>query len=129
MSRDRGIRLQNALAAYLRQWWPAAESAGSGRNGSDVIGTPGIMWECKTATDFKRDFKPTQWVEQSRMHARLSELDGIPVPVVVYYPAGVGAENTGNTLAIMPLHVLMRLLIESDHTPVTPDMVTQLEKL
>ena len=27
VSRDRGVRLQNALAAYLRTWWPDAASA------------------------------------------------------------------------------------------------------
>lgn len=113
MTRQRGNRLQNALAAYLRQWWQHAESAGAGRQGTDVLSTPGVVWECKTAVDFKRDFKPTAWVKQSIGHA---EDDG-DVPVTVYFPAGVGEANTAHVLAIMPLHVLMRLLTEAGYTP------------
>lgn len=118
MTRDRGNRLQNALARYLTTWWPHAESAGAGRNGTDVLGTPGVAWECKTATDFKRDFKPTQWVRQSLGH----DVAGIwgpkdPVPIVVYFPSGIGEQNTAHALAILPLHVLMRLLTEGKYTP------------
>lgn len=125
MSRARGNALQNALAAYLTRWWVHAESAGAGRNGTDVLGTPGVKWECKTAADFKRDFRPAQWVQQAKGHAAC---DGYPpgdcdsdcdtdVPVVVYFPPGIGAQNTANTMAIVPMHVLMRLLTEAHYTP------------
>lgn len=112
MSRARGNRLQNALAVYLARWWPHAESAGAGRNGTDVLGTPGVVWECKTAMDFKRDFRPAAWVAQAAGHARAGD-----VPVVVYFPPEVGAANTGNTLTIVPLHVLMRVLVEAGYAP------------
>lgn len=125
VTRDRGNRLQNALAAYLTRWWVHAESAGAGRQGTDVLGTPGVVWEAKTASNFKRDFRPASWVEQSIRHALarhwLNEETGRsmppPVPVVVYFPPGIGAQNTGNALAIVPLHVLMRLLEEAEYTP------------
>jgi hypothetical protein len=113
VSRARGNALQNALARYLAAWWEHAESAGAGRNGSDVLGTPGVVWECKTAVDFKRDFRPAAWVKQSFSHAI-----GIdPIPVVVYFPPGIGEANTMHALTIMPMHVLMRLLIEAKYTP------------
>lgn len=116
MSRDRGIRLQNALAAYLRQWWPSAESAGSGRPGSDVLGTPGIVWECKTATDFKRDFKPTVWAAQAERHLGApAEFMPHMVPVTVYFPAGIGARSAEATIAMLPLGVLVRLLREAGY--------------
>ena len=123
MSRARGNVLQNALARYLTSWWPHAESAGAGRQGSDVLGTPGVVWECKTAYDFKRDFRPAAWVEQARQHAHARDLvlDGhahpnlVPVPIVVYYPAGLGEANTGNALAIVPLHVQVQLLKEAGY--------------
>lgn len=120
MSRARGNSLQNALAAYLAAWWPHAKSAGAGRNGTDVLGTPGVMWECKTAVNFKRDFKPGAWVKQASTHGTPEPyLDGPwpPVPVVVYYPQGIGAANTANTLAIVPLHVLMHLLEHAGYAP------------
>lgn len=115
MSRSRGLRLQNALAAYLTAWWPYAESAGAGRPGTDVKGTPGIAWECKTADDFKRDFEPTAWVKQAKSHVVNG---GYPqdVPVVVYFPRGIGEQNTANTLAILPLHALMQLIAEAGYT-------------
>ena len=124
MSRARGNLLQNALASYLTRWWPHAESAGAGRNGSDVVGTPGVVWECKTANDFKRDFKPTAWVRQAQSHGICLDcgqpcMPGCtePVPVVVYFPQGIGAANTANTLAIVPLHVLMNVLEQAGYAP------------
>jgi len=119
VTRARGNRLQNALAAYLTAWWPHAESAGAGRNGTDVLGTPGVVWEAKTASDFKRDFRPAAWVAQSVEHAvgvyaRTGEM---PVPVTVYFPPGIGERNTAHALAIVPLHVLMQLLTEGAYTP------------
>jgi hypothetical protein len=93
--------LQNALAAYLRQWWPDAESAGAGRPGSDVLRTPGFVWENKTP----RRFDPYVWVKQAAGHARGGE-----VPVCVYWPDGVGDRRPELALGIMPLPVLMGLI-------------------
>jgi hypothetical protein len=108
VSHDRGLRLQNALAAYLRAWWPLAESAGAGRNGTDVTNTPGIVWESKTA----REFKPTMFVRQARTAAQ-----GHAVPVVVYWPDGCGAKSAGEALAILPLAQLMEVLEAGEYTP------------
>jgi hypothetical protein len=122
MSRARGNVLQNALARYLTRWWEHAESAGAGRNGSDVLGTPGVVWECKTAFDFKRDFRPAAWVKQSIGH-RQDDMGASwnPVPVVVYFPPGVGADRTDHAMAIMPMHVLMQLLVQAQYTPAHND--------
>jgi hypothetical protein len=122
VTRARGNRLQNALAGYLTAWWPHAESAGAGRNGTDVLGTPGVVWECKTASEFKRDFRPADWVRQARSHATVTALASEtfiprPVPVVVYFPPGIGEANVDNTLAIVPMHVLMQLLTQAGYTP------------
>ncbi len=108
MSRDRGIRLQNALAAYLRQWWPSAESAGSGRPGTDVLGTPGIVWECKTSGKGSRNIGA--WIDQAGSHARSDD----DVPVVVYWPPGIGERRVELTVAMLPLGELVRLLAASE---------------
>lgn len=119
MSRARGSVLQNALARWLAaNGWPHAESAGAGRNGSDVLGTPGVVWECKTAYDFKRDFRPSAWVAQSKTHAMALAAGGersCQVPVVVYFPPGVGEASTEHALAIVPLHVQVQLLKEAGY--------------
>lgn len=109
MSRDRGIRLQNALARYLTQWWPSAESAGSGRPGSDILGTPGIVWECKTA----RQFAPAEWCRQATRHVS----DG-QAPVTVYFPDGMGEKRIDLAMAIMPLADMVILLAAAGY--VTP---------
>lgn len=111
MSRDRGIRLQAALAAYLRRWWPSAESTPNGRGGTDILGTPGVAWECKTA----KDFSPAAFVRQAKAHRLLD--DGEVLPVAVYFPPGFGARSTGDVLAILALDDLMGLLTETGHAP------------
>lgn len=111
MSRAKGSAMQQALARYLRPWWPHAESTGSGRNGRDITGTPGVAFEVKTADDFKRDFKPTIWMRQARANASAD------VPVVVYYPRGIGAESTDAALAILPLAELMPVLEAGAYAP------------
>jgi hypothetical protein len=102
MSRDRGVRAPNWLARYLNtNGWPQAEATGSGRNGTDIQGTPGIVWENKTA----REFRPAQWVRQARAHAWADQ-----VPVCVYWPDGVGEGSPGAAMGILPLPVLVGLL-------------------
>jgi hypothetical protein len=112
MSRARGNDLQNQLAKYLQKWFPHAESAGAGRNGTDVLGTPGIAWENKTAIDFRRDFRPLAWVAQARMNAGSND-----VPVVVYWPRGVGAKSADQAMAILPMGQLMRVLEQAGYAP------------
>jgi len=135
MTRARGNRLQNALAGFLSIWWPHAESAGAGRQGTDVLGTPGVVWECKTASDFKRDFRPAAWVAQAKTHAlcRCAQIcapgcdgDSGNVPVVVYFPPGIGERNVDAALAIVPMHVMMHLLTEARYAPAPGKKATAL---
>lgn len=107
MSRARGLVLQNSLARYLGQWWPLAESAGAGRPGTDISGTPGIVWENKTA----REWRPAQWVRQAAGH-RTAASD---IPVVAYWPDGVGSQRPNCVMAIVPLPVMVRLLLEAGY--------------
>lgn len=121
MSRKRGLNLQNALARYLQQWWPSAESAGAGRPGTDVLGTPGVVWENKTADEFE----PLAFVRQAVSHAKVLHLNGIPVsangflasdiPITVYWPRGVGEQSVEATLSIVPTGIIIRLLIEAGY--------------
>jgi hypothetical protein len=110
VSRARGVALQLALARYLTAWWPGAESAGAGRNGTDILGTPGIVWECKTA----REFRPLQWCRQARRHA--TDNDEYPyTAVTVYLPDGLGERSMGAALAMMPLDDMIDLLVQAGY--------------
>ena len=107
MSRARGLVLQNALASYLRtNGFPGAESAGAGRPGTDITGTPGIVWENKTAGQLRIK----QWVAQAQSHAK----GGTDLPVTVYWPDGVGESRPELAMAIIPLRDLVQLLTSLD---------------
>jgi len=128
VSRDRGVRLQNALAAYLRTWWPAAESAGSGRQGRDVLHTPGVWWENKTGAD--GEHRPGQFMRQALKGAAgdgCMACDGAcghhDLPVVVWWPPGVGAERPDKAIAMVPLDTLMHLLELAEYTPHNEDVI------
>ena|SRR5215475_245380 len=120
MSRERGVRLQLALARYLQRWWPNAESAGSGRNGTDITGTPGIVWECKTA----REFRPLEWCRQASMHTLCNckticapgcDGDTGAIAVTVYLPNGLGEKSMDTAIAMMPLSAMTWLLTKAGY--------------
>lgn len=75
--------------------------------GTDIIGTPGIDWEVKTANEFK----PTGFVAQAKGRARRAE-----IPIVVYIPNGCGESNVEYSLAILPLHNLVAILDDGGYT-------------
>lgn len=126
MSRDRGLRLQNALADYLRNWWPDAESAGAGRQGRDVLRTPGVWWENKTGAD--GEHRPGQFMRQAvkgALEAAHPEgpTHGHDIPVVVWWPPGVGNMRPELAVAMLPLTELMDLLVLAEYAPARKDVI------
>ena len=60
--KHRGMRTQRLVADHLAtRGWPYAESAGAGRSGADVTGTPDIAVEVKARTGFD----PLAWIRQA----------------------------------------------------------------
>lgn len=113
MSRGRGLNLQNELAKYLAaNGWPSAQSVGSGRGGMDVLGTPGIAWENKTADEFR----VLEFTRQARAQA-----GALDVPVVAYWPRGSGAMSVAHIPTIIPLAWSVRLLRGSGYGEPLPD--------
>ena len=115
MSRIKGVNAQRWVAEYLQAWWPLAEAVGSGRHGTDILNTPGVAWEVKTAAEFR----PLTFVKQA--HA----FSGADLPIVVYIPVGCAERRIASALSIMPLSRQMGLLAEAGYTP-QPDPVTRL---
>ena len=119
------MRLQNALAAYLRTWWPDAESAGSGRNGRDVLHTPGVWWENKATAD--GEHRPGQFMRQAVKGAaqeyRQADAPHPELPVVVWWPPGIGQARPENAIAMLPLDELMHLLELAEYTPPNKDVI------
>ena len=122
MSRARGHVLQRAFAHYLTAWWPSAESTPNGRPGRDVLGTPGVWWEVKSSL---AGTSPAAVVAQAVKGAseeakRLLGTDkpGVQcLPVVVYFPPGIGAARPDRAIAMLPLPELMQLLVDAGYAP------------
>ena len=97
--KQRGYDTERLVAA---QWqadgWPHAEVVrGQGR---DLTGTPGVAVEVKA----RRGFAPLEWMRQA---ARNGDGD---LPVVIVRPDGAGPATVDDWPAVLPHHVLRRLL-------------------
>jgi hypothetical protein len=96
--KHRGYRTQKVVAEYLKTWWPYAESAGAGRQGSDILGTPFDI-EVKA----RAGFNPLEAVKQ--LKSRKSNKLGF----VVLRMNGQG-EKAEDYIALMPLSDLIGIL-------------------
>ena len=111
--KHRGMRTQLLVANHLAaRGWPHATSAGSGRPGVDVLGTPDIACEVKA----RANLDPLAWVKQAEKDA-----DG-RLPFAVFRPNGMG-ETPGRYVAFLRLDDLIDLLLAAgygDPTAITP---------
>ena len=105
----RSVSIPRGFARYLTAWWVHAEATGTGRPGRDILNTPGVAWEVKTAGEEK--FSPPAAVRQAVKNA------GGDMPVVVWFPPGVAEGSPDKAVAMMPLDRLMKLLTEAGYTP------------
>lgn len=99
----RGYRTQKVVADYLKTWWPYAESAGAGRQGSDILGTPFDI-EVKA----RAGFNPLEAIKQLKL--RKSDKLGF----VVLRMNGQG-ENAEDYLVTMTLKDFMIFLNGDSH--------------
>lgn len=107
------MRTQKLVAEYLRaNGWPFAESAGAGRSGADITGTPDISVETKA----RSDLSPLAWVRQAEGAA-----DG-RLPLVAFRCNGQG-EDASKYLAMVRLGDLVELLRSAGYgsAPTTDD--------
>ena len=98
--RRRGSDAQNWLAAHLRDHgWPYAEATGAGRQGADILGTPGLAFEVKASHEFRVE----SWLAQAE-HGRAG------VPLLVYRGNGQGLASIGRWPMILRLDAGLDLL-------------------
>lgn len=109
--RRRGADTQRAVARYLvANGWPYATDAGAGRNGADILGTPGLAIEVKA----RRDFSPLAWLRQAAQ-----TLGG--VPICVHRPDGMGEASVAAWPVTMRLCDAVTLLRDAGYgDPRTP---------
>ena len=105
--KHRGYKSQDILAGYLVSTglFPYALSAGAGRTGSDVTGTPGIDWEVKARTGFN----PTAALKQ------LKDRDEGKLGIAVLRLNGQGEKNVKDWACVMRLEDVINLLIKAGY--------------
>ena len=108
MSRGRGNRAPDWVAAYLRPWFPDAAKTPNSRPGRDLENTVGMAIEVKTSAEWR----PYAWMRQAAGYV----LDG-ELGVLLYLPPGMGKAHVGEAMAIVPLRVLMPLAVAAGYAP------------
>ena len=102
--KHRGYRTQKVVAEFLQKWFPYADSAGAGRQGSDITGVPfDIEVKARSA------FQPKEWLDQTRKRS-----DG-KLSVVVMRFNGQG-EDAGEYGAMLRFSDLIQLLNKVDYS-------------
>jgi hypothetical protein len=110
--KDRGLRTERVVAAYLSQWWRSA-CVGRGA-GKDILNVPfDVEIKARTA------FQPLEWLRQATKRASASN----ELPFVVCRMNGQG-EDASEYLAFMRFGDLVQLLL-----PIYGDIQTDTDKL
>ena len=112
--KDRGLRTERVVAAYLAQWWHGA-TVGRG-SGKDIVNFP-MDIEIKA----RADFNPLEYLRQSKKRTESSGEDSL----VICRMNGQG-ESPENYLAFMPLGQLVQILLKAGYGDLQHDSI-QLE--
>ena len=102
--KHRGMRTQKVVSDYMRQWFPFADSAGSGRTGSDVLNVPFDV-EVKA----RAGFNPKAVLDQ------LKSRESGKLGFAVLRLNGQG-ETPENYCCIIRMDDLMGILIQAGYT-------------
>jgi hypothetical protein len=95
--RRRGDQSNGFVAAYVRTWWPGAKGVEKFTPGSDILNTPGVVWEVKSVAD--EDFR---WGAVLRRVAGYELVNGA-VGLCPVRGRGCGPANVGDWPTLMPL--------------------------
>ena len=121
--KHRGYRTQKVFAEYIRKLFPYAEPTGAGRQGKDVLSTPGIWFELKARTGFnplaalKQAHKESDEDLAERNGSPLVSYEGGDLPIAVLRMNGQGEANIGEWITCMRVDTLLILLKEAGYGP------------
>ena len=122
--KHRGYRTQKAFAEYIRKLFPYAEPTGAGRQGADILSTPGIWFELKARTGFdpKAALRQARTESEKQHEEFLKQFNGLriqppPYPMAVLRMNGQGEANIGEWVACMQVDTLLNLLEEAGYGP------------
>lgn len=103
----RGYETQRIFAEYIRSTFPYAEPTGAGRQGKDILSTPGIYFELKARTGFS----PTEALKQTVAPAQ----EAGDIPIIIMRMNGQGPKNVGKWVALTEVDFMIQLLKEAGY--------------
>lgn len=109
--KHRGYRSQKVFADYIKWLFPFAEPTGAGRQGKDILSTPGVHFELKARTGFN----PKAALDQIE-----KESDGSEHGIAVLRLNGQGEKTIGEWVACMRVDTMLRLLKEAGYDGEVP---------
>lgn len=107
--KHRGYRTQKVFAEYIRPLFPYAEPTGAGRQGKDILSTPGIWFELKARTGFNPLAALKQMEEENR------ESSAINKEIAVLRMNGQGEASIGEWVVCMRVDTMLELLKEAGY--------------
>lgn len=104
--KQRGYDTQKLFAEYIRTTFPYAEPTGAGRQGRDILSTPGVWFELKARTGFEPKAALRQ-IEEGKPEDE--------VGIAVLRLNGQGPKSIGDWVALTNVDTMMRLLREAGY--------------
>lgn len=98
--KHRGYRSQKVFAEYIRSIFPYAEPTGAGRQGKDILSTPGIHFELKARTGFE----PMAVMKQMKQEC------GDDLPIAILRCNGQGEKSIPEWIALTDVATMEKLL-------------------
>ena len=111
--KHRGYATQRIFAEYIRKVFPFAEPTGAGRQGRDILSTPGVWFELKARTKLN----PKGDLRQTHAGVEKESAPGVQddLPILVTRLNGQGPESVGEWVAFMRVDTLIELLNEAGY--------------
>lgn len=110
--KHRGYATQRIFAEYVRGTFPYAEPTGAGRQGRDILSTPGVWFELKARTGFN----PLEALKQMEKENETTDHN-----VAVLRMNGQGEKSVGEWVVCLRADTLMQLLKEAGYAPKDDD--------
>lgn len=105
--KHRGYRSQKVFADYIRRLFPYAEPTGAGRQGKDILSTPGVHFELKA----RAGFEPLAVMRQMRAELRDDKEPWVEnLPIAILRCNGQGEKSIGEWIALTDVDTMLQLL-------------------
>lgn len=117
--KHRGYRSQKVFADYIKWMFPHAEPTCAGRQGKDILSTPGVHFELKARTGFSPLAALKQIEKEQHDDALSAEDNGFILPpelgIAVLRMNGQGEATIGEWVTVMRVDTMLTLLEQAGY--------------